>query len=114
VENKLDDGAFYFAAAADGGGWQLKLDQTAVTIDNAGNRQDFYYVIDNRPSITAAKQKSEHVSRYGSIVAFDRGDGRVLRKKLKTNTLYRVGVNIDTNLWDLFPSDEAVGQDTFR
>jgi hypothetical protein len=114
TENKLDDGAFYFAPAADGNGWELRLDQTIVTIDNAGNRQDFYYVIDNRQSIVAAKQKAEHVSRYGSICVFDRGDGQVLRKKLKTNTVYRVGVNIDTNLWDLFPSDEAVAPNLFR
>ena len=113
VENKLDDGAFYFAPAADGSGWELKLDQTLVTIDNAGNRQDFYYVIDNRASIAAAKQKAEHNSRYGSIVGFDRGDGRVLRKKLKTNTTYKVGVNIDTNLWDLFPADDAVAPELF-
>ena len=112
MENKLDDGAFYFTPAADGSGWELKLDQTAVTIDNAGNHQDFYYVIDNRQSIVAAKQKAEHVSRYGSICVFDRGDGQVLRKKLKTNTVYKVGVNIDTNLWDLFPSDEASGTQT--
>jgi hypothetical protein len=113
-ENKLDDGAFYFAPAADGSGWELKLDKTAVTIDNAGNRQDFYYVIDNRQSIVAAKQKGEHTSRYGSICVFDRGDGQVLRKKLKTNTVYKVGVNIDTNLWDLFPSDEAVAPKLFQ
>lgn len=114
MENKLDDGAFYFAPAADGGGWELKLDQTVVTIDNAGNRQDFYYLIDNRQSIVAAKQKGEHSSRYGSIVVFDRGDGRVLRKKLKSNTTYKVGVNIDTNLWDLFPADDAVAPNLFR
>ena len=114
AEYKLDDGAFYFAPAPDGKGWELRLDQTIVTIDNAGNRQDFYYVIDNRQSIVAAKQKAEHMSRYGSICVFDRGDGQVLRKKLKTNTVYKVGVNIDTNLWDLFPSDEAVAPNLFR
>jgi hypothetical protein len=91
-------------------GWQLRPNTYEVTLDNSEGPNDFHYVIDNRRGLVPAGGTRKHTSNYPMTIRFDRGGGSGLMTKVINKTgggrVWKVGVRVDDNYWDLFSLDE--------
>lgn len=104
----LRDGTFEFFASEQG--WNLRPNSYEVTIDNGDSPNDFHYIVDNRRSLVPAGGTRKHTSNYPMVIRFDRGGGTGLVTKVLDKTgsgrVWKIGVNVETNYWDLFSTDD--------
>jgi hypothetical protein len=91
------------------GRWDLVRLRFDVTIDNREGTQDFQYVAGNQVVTVKAGETKTHSSTEPLIVKFDRGEGpeQAATKNLNKSGTYKVAVNTQTNLLDLYAMTET-------
>ncbi len=77
----------------------------SITIDNADGDQDFHYYLDAESQTVKAGDVLKHESDEPMLVQFHDGNDRV--EKTLLNGEFHVGINTETKLWDLFPSEPS-------
>jgi hypothetical protein len=89
--------------------WDLVHLRFDVTIDNRAGKQDFQYVAGDKVMTVKAGEQQSHNSAEPLIVKFDRGEGpeQAATKNLNKSGTYKVAVNTDTNLLDLYAMSES-------
>jgi hypothetical protein len=100
----LQEGTYTFTQTKQG--WELYNTQFEVTLDNAANEGDFYYVRDGNEESVAAGATRKLTDKFPPRLSFDRGDGGAAAERtLDSNGVtYRIAVRKDSNLLDLIPS----------
>jgi hypothetical protein len=103
----LTRGAYEFRVV--NGRWDLIRLRFDVTIDNREGTQDFQYVAGNQVVTVKAGETKTHSSTEPLIVKFDRGEGpdQAATKNLNKSGTYKVAVNTQTNLLDLYAMTET-------
>jgi hypothetical protein len=88
--------------------WDLVHVQFDITIDNREGKQDFAYVAGEKVTTVKAGEQQSYNGTEPLVVKFDRGDGpdQAVSKNLNKNGTYKVAVNSDTNLLDLYAVSE--------
>lgn len=100
----VGDGTFEFYLKNDG--WELRLVNVEVTIDNSGYSGEFHCLIDGKKTTIAPGEIAEFNSKTPLEVEFDRGDGgEPARKSLKSGT-YQIGLDASQQRLDLFEAEE--------
>jgi hypothetical protein len=84
-------------------GWDLKQRTFQVTVDNTANANEFNYVVGDQPGVVAGGQSTSITGKFPVVLTFDRGDGKDPVKKELLEGTYRVGIDVASNLIDLFP-----------
>jgi hypothetical protein len=107
ARNALTRGVFEFRVV--NGRWDLVRVRFDVTIDNREGTQDFQYVAGNLVVTVKAGESKTHNSTEPLIVKFDRGEGpeQAATKNLNKSGTYKVAVNTQTNLLDLYAMSET-------
>jgi len=109
ARHSLKDGLYDFVAHPQIG-WQLRPNTYEVTIDNSENPNDFHYVFNNRRVVAPARGSRKHTNNYPITIRFDRGGGSGLLAKVVdmpgTGRVWKVGINVESNYWDLYSLDE--------
>ncbi len=100
----LDEGVYEFKLTDQG--WELYRKTFKVTLDNSANENDFNYLADGEPVTVAADECRTHESGFPVMVSFDRGDGQEPAQVALPTGTYLIGVNPETELWDLFVTAE--------
>jgi hypothetical protein len=83
-------------------GWELKVKNYKVTLDNRTNPNAFNYVKNGKTDSVPAGQMQEVVSKYPLLVSFDPGDGGEPARRWLTEGTYKVGVDGRAKLLELF------------
>ena len=84
-------------------GWDLKQRTFQVTVDNTANANDFNYVLGDQQDVVLGGQSKSITGKFPVVLTFDRGDGKEPVKKELLDGTYRVGIDVASNLMDLFP-----------
>lgn len=102
----LERGVYEFRVVS--GRWDLVRLQFDVTIDNRQGTQDFQYVAGDQVVTVKAGETQTHSSAEPVIVKFDRGEGpeHAATKNLNKSGTYKVAINTQTNLLDLYAMAE--------
>lgn len=101
---KLSDATYHFVATDKG--WDLVAKKFTAVIDNSENPNPFYYTINNKPYTVSANDRKTHASTYPMVVRFDRGNGDETKQACLEGGDYRVALNGEDNLWDLYPPQD--------
>lgn len=104
-EMALERGTYAFSVSAEG--WKLTKVTFAATIDNAKNRQPFYYQLDGKSMTVASNATARHESDYPMLIVFDMGDGGTPAHKRLENDTYRVGLDLSKRRIELFAAATA-------
>lgn len=104
ARNTLDPGAYYFKVTPKG--WEIYGRAYRATVDNAGNRFDFNFMINGQPQVDRSGDKKTFECDRPMEVVFDRGDGELARRKLEYGS-YWVAVDARTGLLDLFDASSV-------
>jgi hypothetical protein len=98
----LPEGRYDFVVTEKG--WELSTRSYKVTIDNTQGKDDFNYVVDNRRVTVKPGESQVLESKHPIAVNFHRGDqgDEAVRKNLNKSGTYKIAVNTDTNLLDLY------------
>ena len=97
----LADGSYEFFVTA--AGWDLRSKLYAVTLDNTTNAHEFHFVVDGKSDVVAARQNKTLRSKWPVTLLFDRGDGKAPARKEFAPGTYRVGVDLASNLLEIYP-----------
>lgn len=89
--------------------WDLVHLRFDITIDNREGKQDFQFVAGDKVMTVKAGEQQTQGSTDPLIVKFDRGEGpeQAATKNLNKSGTYKVAVNTDTNLLDLYATSES-------
>jgi hypothetical protein len=99
---ELSPGVYEFRVVE--GHWELFRVPFEITIDNREGSQDFQYLVEDKVMTAKAGEIKKHSSEAPVVVKFDRGEGpeHAALKNLNKSGTYKVAVNTQTNLLDLY------------
>jgi hypothetical protein len=102
----LEQGVYEFRVVS--GRWDLVRLRFDITIDNREGTQDFQFVAAGEVVTVKAGETKNQTSSEPLIVKFDRGEGpdNAATKNLNKSGTYKVAVNTQTNLLDLYAMAE--------
>ncbi|MEX2168360.1 MAG: hypothetical protein WD851_03545 [Pirellulales bacterium] len=108
----LDEGTYAFGPSDKG--WDLFRETFGVTIDNTGNKEAFYFVVDNKQTAVKPNGSRRYDSKFPIVVRFNRGDAskEAIKRITQSDDHLAVAINPADGLWDLYPASNAPPEPT--
>lgn len=99
----LTEGTFDFGIGSQG--WDIYSKIYEAVLDNTANSTDFNYVIDNQRVVLPAREQQTLTGKCPIVILFDQGNGGEPARRVLREGVYKVGVDPDARLLDLFRED---------
>lgn len=96
----LREGTYHFSVSDRG--WDIIKKSFRVAIDNSQGQSDFRYSIGGQLQTVRAGVTNQHKDSFPLVVEFDQGRGGEPAQRLLEDGTYRIGIDPDTGLWDMF------------
>lgn len=99
-----------YAFAVEEDGWNLRRMKFEVTMVNPPNSLEFNYLLDGEAFQVKRGESRSHNSHHPMVIQFDQGNGAKMVSKLVTEKLpLYIGLNPETNGWDLYRDPLDIG-----